>query len=285
MAGEYEKIEEVEPKIFEWLKGRFLKERLLFSEMAELMLESLKPLGGYRRDAAEGELALLILASRMFNDCEGAKQLLLWGLPDQALPVIRDIIECTLLVRLFLKKPKTAKKWLMSLAEYHPGAVNAKLVELGVDAKEYSLYGVLSHESHSNLLASLSHAQERIVPMNAGEQGTLRTVHFGSARTAETEFFVQQFFLLLFFLLHIALKEPLAELYHQHSKSEVFEAWYGKVDKLLPKLEELTSETTVKPVPGTSQVDHTIQELVKKKMRFDQFKRRVEADGDLPYGN
>lgn len=277
MAGEYEKIEEVESRISEWLKGRFLKERLLFSEMAELMLESIKPLSGYRRGDAEGELSLLTLASRMFNDCEGAKRLLLWGLPDQALIVIRDIIECTLLFRLFLKKQKTAKKWLMSLAEYQPGDINAKLAELGVDAKEYALYGTLSHVVHSNLLASLSHVQETSVE----EQGMLRTVHFGSTRTAEAEYFVQQYFLMLFFLLHIALKEPLAEFYHQHSESDVFEIWYGKVDALLPKLEDLTSESTVKPWDKTSQVDHTILELVKKKMRFDKFKRNVAGESNL----
>ena len=53
MGAEYEKVEVVEAKISEWLKGRFLKERLLFGEMAELMIESLKPLGEYRRDTAE----------------------------------------------------------------------------------------------------------------------------------------------------------------------------------------------------------------------------------------
>lgn len=260
----------------EWLKGRFLKERLLFGEMAELMLESFKPLAGRHRGTAYGELALLTIASRMFNNFEGAKQLLLWGLPDQAQPVIRDIIECTLLFRLFLQKPRTAKNWLMSLAEYQPGDVNAKLLELGVDAKEYSLYGPLSHVSHSNLLASLSHVQE----MDVGKQGMLRTVHFGSARTAETEYFIQQSFLMLFILLYMALKEPLAALYYQYSESDVFGIWYGKVDDLLVKLEDLTSEMTAKPVVGTSQVNHTLQELVKKKMRLEEFKRRIVGDGD-----
>lgn len=278
MGEEYDKIEKVESAISEWLKGRFLKERLLFGEMTELMLESLKPLSGYFQGTAEGELALLTLASRMFNDCEGAKQLLLWGLPDQAQPLIRDIIECTLLFRLFLKKPKTAKNWIMSLAEYRPGDVNTKLLESGVDAKEYSLYGPLSHDAHSNLLASLSHVQE----IDAGEKGMLRIAHFGSARTPETEYFVQQDFLMLFFLIHIALKEPLAELYYRHSKSDVFEVWYGKVDNLLPKLESLTAEITAKPVFGTSEVDHTIQQLVYKKMRFDEFKRRLAGDSNLP---
>jgi hypothetical protein len=277
MGKEYDEIEKVEFGISEWLKGKFLKERMLFGEMAELMLESLKPLGGYRQKTDEGELALLTLASRMFNDCEGAKQLLLWGLPDQAQPLIRDIIECTLLFRLFLKQPKTAKKWLMSLAEYQPRDVTAKLLELGVDAKEYSLYGPLSHGGHSNLLASLSHVQEEEV-----EEGMRRTFHCGSSRTPETEYFVQQNFLMLFFLIHTALKEPLAELYYRHSKSDVFEIWYRKVDNLIPKLEDLTSEVTAKPVFGTSQIDPAIQKLVMKKMRFEEFKRRLAGDSNLP---
>lgn len=78
MGGEYEEIEKVEIKISDWLKGRFLKERLLYGEMAELMLESVKPLSGRHRGTAKSELALLTLATRMFNDLEGAKQLLVF---------------------------------------------------------------------------------------------------------------------------------------------------------------------------------------------------------------
>jgi hypothetical protein len=278
MGEEYERIEKVEAKISEWLKGVFLKERLLFSGMLELVLESFKPFGGRYKDTAEGELALATLATRMFNDAEGAKQLFLWGLPDQAQPLIRDIIECMLLFRLFLQKPKTAKKWLMNLAEYQPGAINAKLLELGVHAKEYAWYGPLSHEGHSNLLASLSHVQE----MDVGEQGMLRQFHFGSARTAETEYFIQQGFITLFFLLYIALKEPLAELYYSRSESDVFSRWYAKVDDLQPKLLELVSEITEKPAFGTSKIDHALQELTNKKMRFEEFKRRITGKGDLP---
>ena len=110
MGEEYEtsypKIEEVEAKIFEWHKGVFLKERLLFAGMIELILESFKPLSGRRKETDEGELAMSTLATRMFNDAEGAKQLLLWGLPDQAQPLTRDIIECMMLFRLFLQLRK-----------------------------------------------------------------------------------------------------------------------------------------------------------------------------------
>jgi hypothetical protein len=274
----YPEIEKVEAKISEWLKGVFLKERLLFAGMLELILESFKPLSGRRKDTDEGELAMSTLATRMFNDAEGAKQLLLWGLPDQAQPLIRDIIECTMLFRLFLRKPKMAKKWLINLAEYQPKDVNAKLLELGVHAKEYAWYGLLSHQGHSNLLASLSHTQETDV----GEQGMLCQFHFGSARTAETEHCIQLGFLMLFSLLHIALNEPLAELYYGRSESDVFSRWGAKVGDLKPKLLELFSEITEKPASGTSKADHALWERTKKKLRLEEFERILTEYGDQP---
>lgn len=277
MGGEYDRIEQVETEIHQWLKGRFLKERLLFGEMVELIFEAVKPLAGHSKNTDKGELALLTLATRVFNDFEGAKQLLLWGLPSQAQPVIRDTIECMLLFRLFLKKPKAAEKWLIDLKEYQPGYVNAQLLKWGVDAKEYSLYGQLSHESHSNLLASLSHVQE----IDVGERGTLRLFHFGSSRTAETEYDVQQSFVILFFLLHMALKEPIASLYHRYSQADVFGIWRGKVDNLTPKLDELISEITAESELAMSEVDDKLEELVMKKMRFEKFERRLTGDGKL----
>jgi hypothetical protein len=158
------------------------------------------------------------------------------------------------LFRLFLKNPKTAEKWLINLAEYHPGAVKAELSELGIKAQEYSLYSLLSHDCHSNLLASLSTVQER----DLGKQGILRTFHFGSARTPEVEYFVQVHFLMMFFLLFISLKEPLAELYYRYSKSDIFIIWYNKIDGLRQKLIELNSEIN-KSIIRTSEVDQTFR--------------------------
>jgi len=278
MGEEYERIEKVEAEISEWLKGVFLKERVLFAGLLELILESFKPLGGRRKDTGEDELALLTLATRTFNDAEGAKQLLLWGLPDQAQPLIRDVIECMLLFRLFLRKPKTAKKWLMSLTEYQPGDVYAKLLELGVHAREYAWYGLLSHQGHSNFLASLSHTQE----MDVGEQGMLRRFHYGSARTPEAERLIQWGFLMLFFLLYIALNEPLAELYYARSEPDVFSRWSAKINSFQPKLLELFSEIVEKPTFGTSKVDHPLWELTKKKLRLKEFEKILTGYGDLP---
>lgn len=272
MGDEYEKIEKFGSEIYEWYKGILLKERLLCGEMIELLLESVKPLGGYRKDTVYDELSLFTLATRLFNDAEGVKHLLLRGLPSQAQIVIRDIIECTMLFRLFLKNPELAKRWLMDLKEYQLGDVNVKLLEMGVDAREYAFYGLLSHEGHSNLLASLSNVQEEEV-----EEGMRRTFHFGSSRTPETIYFVQQGFLTLFFLLHISLIEPLAEFYSQHSDTDSFSIWAEKVNNLLPKLEELVAEYTAKNIAEKAQVDQHLYKLVEKKMRLEEFKIRLSG--------
>ena len=275
MGNEYERIESFESEIYEWYKGMLLKERLLYSEMIELLLESVKPLEGYRKDTVYDELSLLTVSTRLFNDAEGAKGLLLRGLPSQANIVIRDIIECTMLFRLFLKNPEIAKRWLMDLKEYQLGDVNAKLLEMNVDAREYAFYGLLSHEGHSNLLASLSNIQEDEV-----EEGMRRTFHFGSSRTPETIYFIQQGLLTLFFLLHISLIEPLAEFYSQYSDTDSFTIWATKVNNLFPKLGEFVAEKTKKNREKGVQVDKHIYKLIEKKMRVKEFKRRLSSSGD-----
>ena len=131
----------------------------------------------------------------------------------------------------------------MKLKEYQLGDVNTKLIEMGIEAREYAFYGMLSHEGHSNLLASLSSVQEEEV-----KEGMLRTFHCGSSRTPETVYFVQHGFLILFFLLHISLIEPLAEYYSQHSDTDSFSIWAEKVNSLLPKFVELTHEYAKKTI-------------------------------------
>jgi len=273
MGAEYEKLENIESEIYEWYKGILLKERLLYGEMIELLLESIRPLGGYRKDTVYDELALFTLATRIFNDSEGAKNLLLQGLPSQAQPILRDIIECIMLFRMFLKNPELAKRWLMDLKEYQPKDVYTKLAKISIDAREYALYGQLSHGGHSNLLASLSSVQEKEV-----KEGMLRTFHFGSSRTPETVFFVQQGFVTLFFLLHISLIEPLAEFYSQHSDVSSFDVWAIKVNNLLPKMEEFVAEISKRKIGEGAQVDKRIIELVEKRMRMKEFKIRLSGN-------
>lgn len=273
----YPKIEEFETKNYELHKGAFLKERLLFKEIIELILESFKPLSEFQRESDEGELAMPTVATRMFNDAEGVKLLLLWGLPDQAQPLIRDVIECTMLFRLFMSKPKMAKRWLIELKEYTPGDVKAKLSELGVLAHEYAWYGFLSHQGHSNLLASLSHARETDV----GEQGTLFEFHFGGARTPETELLIQGGFAILFSILFTALREPLGRLYYERSEPDDFIRWWGKVGELKSKVVELLSEIAERPASGKSKVGDELWERTKKKLHLEDFERIVTELDDV----
>ena len=160
MGNEYEKIEKICIDINEWYRAVLLKERLIFIEIAELIIEAVKSLGGHHKGAAYYEMALLVLSTRLFDNAEGVKRLLLYGLPSQARIVVRDIIECTMLFRLFLRRPELAEGWLLKSKQYQPGDVNAKLQEIGIKAREYAFYALLSHEVHSNFLASLANVQE-----------------------------------------------------------------------------------------------------------------------------
>ena len=275
MGDEYATIEKRGSEIFEWYKGVLLKERLLYSEVIELLLESIRPLEGYRKDAVYDELSLLTLFTRLFNDAEGAKDLLLRGLPDQANIVIRDIVECTMLFRLFLKNSEIAERWLMKLKEYQLGDVNTKLIEIGVKAREYAFYGMLSHEGHSNLLASISSVQEEEV-----KEGMLRAFHCGGSRTPETVYFVQHGFLMLFFLLYISLVEPLAECFSQHSATDSFSIWAEKINSLSPKFVELAREYAKKTIAEKAQFDQGLYKLTEKKMRWKEVKIRLSSSGD-----
>jgi len=272
---DYKEIEKFGDETYEWYKGVFLKERLLHGKILELILESIKPLEEPSKDTDYKKLALLTLATRLFNDSEGAKHLLLRGLPTQAQMIIRNVIEATMLFRLFLANPALAEKWIMGLVEYQPGTVNSMLRKIGINAREYAFYGIFSQEGHANFLASIANVQEEKV-----EEGMLRTFHFGSSRLPSTIFFVRHNFLDLFFLLHILLIEPLSEYYSQHSNNVVYTKWANKVDKLFPELEALTVEGAKKSGVGGYKVDKHITELIEKKMRLKEFKKILSGNSD-----
>jgi hypothetical protein len=244
--------------------------------MIELLLEPVKPLGGYSKEMAYDEMVLSTLATRLFNNAEGAKYLLLRELSDQAQRVFRDIIECFMLFRLFLKNPKLAERWLLESKEYQPGTVDAKLPQIEINAREYAFYGMLSHEGHANLLASLSHVQEKEV-----KEGMLRAYHFGSIRTPEAMFSVQQGFLMPFFLLTPLIKiEPLSDFYSRHSSEDSYSVWAQKMNDLFPKIKALSVEVGTKSGREEVHVDKHILILIEKKMRVKEFKIRLSGSGD-----
>ncbi len=277
MEFNYQEIEEREKKISEWLKVEYLKERLLYSDMAVLLLTSVSPLCRHHskdnKDKKLNDLALSMLSSRMFNDFEATKHLLLWGLPGQTQSILRDVIECMLLFRLFLKKPERAKKWIISLSEYHPINAYNQLKNLNINAKEYAMYGQLSHEGHTNLLAALSHTQEQYIE----GKGTLRTIHFGSAQTPESKFFITDSFQTLFTLFFFALAEPLADCYYHNTEESSFVLWHQKLEDIRQRIVDLTNEYIDKPNFGTSKVTPELQDLISRKIRFKDFKRILES--------
>ncbi len=275
MGNMYEGIEKFGSQCYEWYKGMLLKERLLCGEMIELLLESVKPLEGYSKDTVYDEMSLTVLASRLFNDAEGAKHLFLMGLPSQAHIVIRDIIECTMLFRLFIRNSELAKRWLMDSKEYQLGYVNTTLSEMNIHAREYAFYGRLSHGGHANLLASISNVQEEEV-----QEGMRTVYHFGSSRNPETIQCIKQGFITMFCLLLLSLSEPLAEFYSKKSDKGSFIIWAEKVNKLPTKVKDFIDEIASKNGEEEVKVDQHIYELVEKKMRMEEFKIRLTGGRD-----
>ena len=108
----------------------------------------------------------------------------------------------------------------------------------------------------------------------------LRQFHFGSARTAETEFLIQVGFLMLLSLLHIALNEPLAKLYYGRSEPDVASRWGARVRDLKPKLVELFSAVAERPVASPSEAGR-LWERTKKKLRLNEFERILTEYDDL----
>lgn len=275
MVYDYKEIEKFGVETFDWYKGMLLKERLLLGNILELFLEAVKPLEESRKDTDYRKLALLTLATRLFNDCEGASYVLLRGLPSQSLMIIRDIIECIMLFRLFLNNAKLTKRWIMDLAEFQPRDVYDKLLRIGVNAREYAFYSIFSHEGHANFLASIENVQEEEV-----EEGMRRTFHFGSSKLPSTMFFVQHNFLDLFFLLHLLFMGPLSEYYSKHSDADVYMVWANKVDKLTPQVEALATEASTRRIGGKPEVDKQIMEIIEKKVRLWKFKKILSGDNN-----
>ncbi|MFC1972512.1 hypothetical protein ACFLVE_03810 [Chloroflexota bacterium] len=268
----YKEIDKFGDEAFEWYKGILQNECLIYGGILELFLESVKPLGGYNKDTDYMKMALLTLATRLVNDAEGASHLLLRGLPTQAQMIMRDIIESSMLFRLFLKDRELAKRWIVDLTEYFPISAYKKLSEMKIPAKEYAFYSILSNQAHSNFLSSISNIQE-------DGEGTRRTYHFGSSRTPETIFFVQHSFVILFYLFYLLLTEPLSEYYSQNSGPKLYSAWVEKVDKLKSEMETL-AEAAGKSTVNISNLDKDTLNLVAKKVRFNKIKQRLSGNMD-----
>jgi hypothetical protein len=229
MGERYDRVVEFEENLHQWAKGLFLEERMIFKEMAELMLKPIE----YLPPVTEGEdgekkSALLMLISRLFNDLESAKLLALTGLCEQAYMPLRDSIECMMLVRLFNVDDKRAIRWMKRPAQYSPGDAHKRLRELNTDAPEYGFYGSLSTLSHANLLGSLTHVEE----VDLGDRNVIRRYHFGGFGNLKWISLHLQWALIHMLF---ALSDPLAQVYWPYLPNP--HDWYEDVMALIPRLQ------------------------------------------------
>lgn len=140
-----------------------LHEFLEISEgLAELMLLIMNRLPATAQGNEDGDPlnSTKTVLVRLFNDFEAAKVTALRGLPDQSWGVLRDSVECILLLRLFSADQTAASRWLTHANEYPPGVVYSELKKRKLRAFEYSLYGTLSDLTHPNLIGSLATVKE-----------------------------------------------------------------------------------------------------------------------------
>jgi hypothetical protein len=230
MGDRYDSIVEFEDKLHQRTKGFFLEERLIFAEMAELILSPLEHTPT-SFEGVEGHKKSVIgmLISRMFNDFEAAKLLILTGLCEQAYMPVRDSIECMMLIRLFDVDDKRALRWVKRTAQYSPKLVKQRLDELGIEAPEYAFYGPMSMFGHANVLGSVTHVQEK----DAGKGALLREYHFGGF--ANYKWIGMELQMLLVHML-FALVGPLTQIYTQYLPDP--DDWRAKVILLVPRLQK-----------------------------------------------
>ena len=156
-----DKIKQFEEELFLKSQMYFRDQLSVFDEMMELYLEPLEEISKnwYFKDEKSPEIMLI---SRIFNDFESSRILILHGLTEQAHMPMRDIVECMMLFRLFEYKPELALRWMKNLKEYSPSNVKAELSKSKVNCPEYDvLYGMLSELTHPNLLSVVHNVIER----------------------------------------------------------------------------------------------------------------------------
>jgi len=264
MGKRYDGIKKFEDSLFNEMKSRFSKECLLFEEMSELILDVSEPYTRYREVEDEGKTVCVLLHTRMFNDFEASKLLLLYGFPEPARMPIRDSIECMLLIRLFLNDATRARRWVNNCAQYSPGDVNAELTRQEVYAIEYEWYGLFSHLGHTNMLASATCLNETLFD----DGSVFRTFCYGGRRDERV---VPSTFLQLLLLMYVALTGPLFQMYKAEEAQTL--PWTEKLKAVGNKLHDLVSETTKASDGESIDTDIKMQNLIGKKLKIDNILR------------
>ncbi len=230
----YEDIETRAIQIHQAHRAFYLKERSLYSDMAELILapleeaDSWKPSGEWPDDT---KTAVTLAIARMFNDFEASQNAILRGLAEQSYMPIRDAIECMMLTRLFRIRPEKANDWLYKLKLYPAANVKTWLEEAGESPAEYLFFDFFSKHAHANVIGSAYRVRET----NSDDASRwTRTIHFG----ADPNYLISAIaYAFLLAMMYFALKIVLPPLYHSFLSDS--EGWRERVAALRPELEGL----------------------------------------------
>jgi hypothetical protein len=201
---------------------------------------------------------------RLFNDFEAVKILALRELPDQAYGSLRDSVECMMLCRLFAVDPTSAIRWLSHLKEYSPGTVNARLLDLGVAAPEYAMYGWLSGRSHANLAGSIAAISE------TDHGGGLISTHWGVGGFDHPIFIRLMLFQLCLYQL-FAMVAPLSMLFSPHLAQDA-DAWKAAFHEAIERLRKLVPEVDGEPIVRSRDLKVALD---KSDSKLDKFKSKL----------
>ncbi len=256
MSELYDRVRRFGDEVYDRSRGAFLAERLAFGQQMELILEPLESaVPSWHHDRIKS--CVMILLSRMFNDFEAAQQLILRGLPEQAVNAMRDGIECMMVIRLFEAEPKTALRWMNDLKQYSAGNCKALLDEREIECPEYAFYSSMSQLAHPNIFSSVAHVDEVET-----EKGVIWTYRFGGMWHHR---WLQLAFHNLLCVVQLALVALLPPLYAPAMEDPL--GWWHRVGDLVTTLEQLGVEIEGQR-PDTSAADPRILQKLGRPIRI-----------------
>lgn len=282
MGTNYDEIKQYELSLQIHSYKHFEKQVILFEEMMELFLEPLNEVTSNWHNKEE-KSALMFILTRMFNDYESSRLLLLNGLPEQAVMPMRDAIECMMLFRLFGKDSKFALRWTEYFKEYKASTVKIFLDKLGVDCPEYAFYGMFSQMVHPNLLSVASKVTEH----EQTDSTIIRRYHFGGMNRPT---WTGPVFGNLLTILLMTIMSVLPPTYFLFMKDS--EEWWNKVLAAKDELLKFGANLHFEEVEKTGK-DKVEQELVFKKSKLWRIQaelekldeKRIAADKGFPNMN
>lgn len=265
MGKNYDEIKNYELKLQIHSYKYFDKQVTLFEEMMELFLEPLNEVTSNWHHREE-KTALMFILTRIFNDYESSRLMLLNGLPEQAVMPMRDAIECMMLFRLFSEDSKFALRWTDYFKEYKASTVKTFLDELKVECPEYAFYGMYSEMVHPNLLSVASKVTEH----ELANKGIMREYHFGGMNRPT---WTEQVFNHLLVMILMTIFSVLPPTYARFMTNPY--EWWDKVLAVKDKLVKFGANLHFEKVEKTGKAK-VEQERISNKLKLWRIKAELE---------